>query len=202
MEQNGSENLSRKIKSIKSARRQFGIARLKKVPFWGHYDPMRAEPNPSKTASQTVYFRRPLLVAACRRSRRCRSRTGIATGRASRARLTLHRRLLVMMMPHVMLLHRGRRFSRRSRSFSRRSCSCGRRCRSRSRRLLRLHRRNTQRAGEERRTQDCQSPLHTHFSFILWRPVAGRMFKGHCHCRAIKKCKPNRPNRAAFSKFD
>jgi hypothetical protein len=42
MEQNGFENFSRKIKPIKSARRQFGIARLKKMPFWGHYGPMRA----------------------------------------------------------------------------------------------------------------------------------------------------------------
>jgi hypothetical protein len=41
---------------------------------------------------------------------------------------------------------------------------------------LRLHGRNHQRTGEERRTQDCQSPLHTYFSFILWRLCfAGRM---------------------------
>jgi hypothetical protein len=48
---------------------------------------------------------------------------------------------------------------------------------------LRPQRRSHQGAGEQRRTQDRQSPLHTNFSFILrpfvpWRLCfAGRMFK-------------------------
>jgi hypothetical protein len=72
-----------------------------------------------------------------------------------------------VMMAHVMLLrHRGRFSSGgfRRRSFSRWSPS--RWC-ARSRRLLSPHYRNHQGAGEERRTQDRKSPLHTNFSFIL-----------------------------------
>jgi hypothetical protein len=41
-----------------------------------------------------------------------------------------------------------------------------------------MHRRNHQGTSEERRTQGRQSPLHTNFSFILWRLCsAGRMSK-------------------------
>jgi hypothetical protein len=125
-----------------------------------------------------------LVTVASRRSRRsargarrtgCARGTGGArrtsfpggAGRACSAGIARHRRLLVVVMAHVMLLRHRRRFSRgsfRRRSFSRWSPS--RRC-ARSRRLLRPHCRNHQGAGEERRTQDRQSPLHTNFSFIL-----------------------------------
>ena len=93
-------------------------------------------------------------------------RTSFTCG-ARRTGITRHRRLLVVVMAHMMLLRHRRRFRRRSlrrRSFSRRCAS--RRC-ARSRSFLRPHRRSHQGAGEECRTQDRKSPLHTNFSFIL-----------------------------------
>src|SRR5579872_7373725 len=59
MEENGFENFSRKIKSIKSARRQFGVARLKKVPFWEALQPCAGR---SRTHSNR--HRRPFISAA------------------------------------------------------------------------------------------------------------------------------------------
>jgi hypothetical protein len=57
--------------------------------------------------------------------------------------------------------------------------------------------RNHQGTSEERRTQDRQSPLHTNF---LLYPLAALLCRPHvqchCHCRAIKKPKPNGPNEA------